>query len=259
MAAAPARDPWIMRPRPNPRAALRLFCLPHAGGGASTFRGWADQLPADVEVCPVQLPGRENRIAEAPYDRVGPLVEALAGALAGWSEIPFAVFGHSNGALIGFELARHLRRTGAPGPVHLFASGRRAPDVAQRGRDIHALPEADLLEDLRELGGLPAAILENAEIRALILPLLRADMALTENYQFAEEAPLDIPITGYGGLADPKVSREELEAWGRHTAAGFRARFFPGDHFYLLSGRDQVLAKLSQDLSAIVRGAPLAG
>jgi medium-chain acyl-[acyl-carrier-protein] hydrolase len=240
-----------------PGAQLRLFCLAHAGGGASTYRGWADGLPPQVEVCPVQLPGRENRIAEKPFERLGPLVEALAEVLEGWRDLPFAVFGHSNGALIGFELARHLRRVGRPGPVHLFASGRRAPDVPSRYRDVHALPEPELIADLRELGGIPEGVLEHPEMRALLLPLFRADMALTETYGFTEEAPLDVPITAYGGLTDNKVTREDIEAWGRHTAAGFRVRFFPGDHFFILGDRQKVLHTLSADLLQLLRGEPL--
>ena len=257
--APPARDPWILRPRPNPRATLRLFCLAHAGGGASTFRGWGDALPPEVEVCAVQLPGRENRIAERPYDRLGPLVEALAEALTAWTDLPYAVFGHSNGSLIAFELARLYRRTGRPGPVHFFASGRRAPDVPSRQRAVHALPDDELVADLVELGGIPEAVLADPEMRALILPLLRADMALTETYRYTEEPPFDFPLTAYGGVDDAKVPREDLEAWGRHTAAGFRLRIFPGDHFYLLAHRGETLRVLSRDLSAVARGTPLAG
>ena len=254
--STPVRDPWIMRPRPTPGAKVRLFCLPHAGGGASSFRGWADFLPAEVEVCPVQLPGRENRIAEKAFDRVEPLAEALSEVVARWGDLPYAVFGHSNGALIGFELARHQRRRGGAQMLHLFASGRRAPDLPNRQRDLHQLGEEELLADLRLLGGIPDALLEHAEMRKLLIPLLRADMALTETYRFAEEPPLEVPITAYGGDADPKAPLEDLRAWARHTTS-FRTRVFPGDHFYLASGRDAVLAALSADLRAVLRGEPL--
>src|SRR3954454_11305125 len=141
----PTKDPWVQRPLPRPGARLRLLLIPHAGGGASAFRGWAEALPPEVEVCPVQLPGRENRMREPAFDRLPPLVEALAGALERWRDLPYAVLGHSNGALIGFELARHARRTGAPGPVHLFASGRRAPHVPSRQRDVYRLPQDELV------------------------------------------------------------------------------------------------------------------
>ncbi|HST60443.1 MAG TPA: thioesterase domain-containing protein [Longimicrobium sp.] len=246
-------DRWITRPRPLPRARLRLFLLPHAGGGASAFRGWADVLPADVEVCPVQLPGRENRIAETPFDRVEPLTEALADALDGYLDRPFALFGHSNGALMAFELSRLLRARGRPGPAHLFASGRRAPDLPADSDPIHQLPEAEFLGELARLGGLPQPLLEHRELLELMVPLLRADVAIHETYQFTEQAPLDCPITGYGGLADPKVSREQLEGWGRHGAPPFTMRLFPGGHFYLQDDRAATLRTLSSDLLGVLR------
>lgn len=252
MSPVPAKDPWVQRPLPRPGARLRLFMLAHAGGGASAFRGWADALPPDVEVCPVQLPGRENRMMEAPFDRLGALVDALAGALAAYDDLPFAVFGHSNGALIGFELARRARRTAAAGPVHLFVSGRRAPDVRSRQPDVHQLPTDAMIAELAQLGGMPPALLEHRELMELLAPVLRADMALTETYAFADEPPLAVPITVYTGAEDAKVTREDAEAWARHTAGGFRLREFSGDHFYLFAQRDRVAATLSSDLREIL-------
>lgn len=253
MSTRPTTDRWITRPRPLPRARLRLFCLAHAGGGASAFRGWADALPADVEVCPVQLPGRENRIGEPAFDRLEPLVNALAQAIDPWLDLPYALFGHSNGALIGFELARLLRARGRPGPRHLFASGRRAPELPAETAPIHALPEAEFLAELEKLGGLPAPLLEHRELLELLVPTLRADVAIHETYDFRDEAPLECPITAYGGAADPKVSHAQLEAWGRHTAGPFVMRIFPGGHFYLQEDRPPVLRTLSSDLQAVAR------
>jgi medium-chain acyl-[acyl-carrier-protein] hydrolase len=249
--ASPSIDRWIMRPRPNARARLRLFCMAHAGGGASAFRTWADALPPEVEVLPVQLPGRENRIMEAPFDRLEPLVEALADAVQPYLTLPFALFGHSNGALIGFELARTLRARGRPGPVHFFASGRRAPDLPP-DRLTHHLPEPEFLADLQELGGLPAELLAHEELLSLLVPTLRADVAIHETYAFAEQAPLECPITAYGGLTDPKVQRHQVEAWARHTRGPFVVRMFPGGHFFLLDDRTLFLRALSTDLHPVL-------
>lgn len=249
----PTSDRWIVRPRPSPRARLRLFCLPHAGGGASAFRGWADALPPEVEVCPVQFPGRENRVAEPAFDRVPPLVEALADAVEPFLPLPFALFGHSNGALIGFEVARTLRARGRPGPVHFFASGRRAPDLPSGRPPTHHLPDAEFLAELQELGGIPPQVLEHPELMAVLLPTLRADVAIHETYGFREELPLACPVTAYGGLADPKVSREQLQAWERHSAGPFVMRLFPGGHFYLQEQRAAVLRTLAADLHAVLR------
>jgi medium-chain acyl-[acyl-carrier-protein] hydrolase len=254
--APPSREGWILRPKPRPGAVLRLLCIPHAGAGASAYRGWADALPAQVEVCPVQLPGRENRMLERPFDRVEPLVEALGEAVSAVDDLPFAVYGHSNGALIGFELARHLRRAGRHGPVHLFASGRRAPDLPNPRPNVAHLPDDEFLADLRNLGGTPEEVLAHPELMRMLLPLMRADVALNEHYAFREEAPLDASITAYGGLRDPKATREDVQAWRRHTAASFAARFFPGDHFFVSGDRDLVLRTLAADLhDLLVRGA----
>jgi medium-chain acyl-[acyl-carrier-protein] hydrolase len=246
--ASASTDRWITRPRPNPRARLRLFCIAHAGGGASAFRAWADALPPEVEVCLVQLPGRENRIMEAPFDRLAPLVEALADAVQPFLTLPYALFGHSNGALIGFELARTLRARGRPGPVHFFASGRRAPDVPADRGPIHQLPEPEFLADLQELGGLPAELLAHQELLSLLVPTLRADVAIHETYEFTEQAPLECPLTAYGGLADPKVQRHQAEAWARHTSGPFVLRMFPGGHFFLQDDRTLFLRTFSLDL-----------
>lgn len=216
------------------------------------FRPWADVLPPEVEVCPVQLPGRENRLAESPFDRVEPLVQALADAVQPFLTLPFAVFGHSNGALIGFELARTLRARGRPGPVHFFASGRRAPDLPADREPTHHLPTPEFLADLQELGGLPAELLEHEELLSLLLPTLRADVAIHETYQFTEQTPLECPITAYGGLADPKVSREQVDAWGRHTRGPFVLRMFPGGHFFLQDDRTLFLRTFSIDLHHVL-------
>ena len=243
---------WITRPRPAPRARLRLFCLPHAGGGASAFRGWADALPAEVEVCPVQLPGRENRITEAPFDRMSPLIDALAEVIDPFLSLPFALFGHSNGSLIGFELARTLRARGRPGPVHLFASGRRAPGLPAPRPPTYQLPDDAFLAELRALDGLPAQILEHQELLSLLLPALRADVTMHDTYEFREQPPLACPITAYGGLADPRVTRDELQGWHRHTAGPFVMRMFPGGHFYLQDDRPTLLRTLSTDLHTVL-------
>jgi medium-chain acyl-[acyl-carrier-protein] hydrolase len=199
----------------------------------------------------VQLPGRENRIRETPFERLGPLVEALADAVDPYLSLPFALFGHSNGALIGFELARTLRARGRPGPAHFFASGRRAPDLPP-DRLIHHFPEAEFLAELQELGGLPAELLAHRELLSLLVPTLRADVAINETYAFTEQAPLECALTAYGGLADPKVRREQLEAWARHTSGPFVLRMFPGGHFFLQDDRALLLRTLSADLHQVM-------
>jgi medium-chain acyl-[acyl-carrier-protein] hydrolase len=247
--ASPA-DRWLPTVRPWSRAGLRLFCLPYAGGGASVYREWAGALGDSVEVCPVQLPGREARFGEPAFTRIGPLVEALADALGPHLDRPFALFGHSLGALVAFELARRLRRSGRPGPSHLFVSGCRAPQVRRAERLVHTLPDAAFRQELRRLGGTPAELLANDELMDLVLPTLRADFALCETYEYADGFPLPCPVTALGGRDDGAIGRDDLEAWRVHTTARFAAHVLPGDHFFVRSARARVLAEIRRALGA---------
>ncbi len=176
-----------------------------------------------------------------------PLVEALAGALP-LADLPFAFFGHSLGALIAYELARALRRRGGPEPLALLLSGRRGPRVPPREEPIHALPEAEFMARLRELNGTPEEVLEHGELMALLLPLLRADFALHETWELRPEEPLGIGISAFGGLADPEVTREDLEDWRGETRGRFRLRMLPGDHFFLHSERALLIEAVARDL-----------
>ena len=248
MTAATAFDSWIACRKPNPQARLRLFCFPYAGMGAAMFRTWPDGLPADVEVCPVQFPGRGTRLTETPFTRLSPLVEALARALAPLLDKPFAFFGHSLGALVGFELARHLRRQSGVQPVRLVVSAHRAPQIPDRDRPMHALPEGELVAELRRLNGIPGSVWAEPELMQIMLPILRADLAVYETYAYSIERPLDCPISAFGGLQDQRVSRGDLEAWRDQTSASFALRMFPGDHFFLNSTQPLLLQALSQEL-----------
>ena len=155
MTTATALDSWIAFRKPNPQARLRLFCFPYAGAGASIFRTWPDGLPADVEICPVQYPGRGTRPMETPFTEISSLVRALAQAMLPLVDKPFAFFGHSLGALVAFELAQELRRQSSLQPARLFVSADRAPQIPRRNRPIHALPEGEFLAELRRLNGIP--------------------------------------------------------------------------------------------------------
>ncbi|HXU44151.1 MAG TPA: thioesterase domain-containing protein [Thermoanaerobaculia bacterium] len=247
--SAPVSDRWIAYREANPRARQRLFCFPYAGGGASAYRGWGSSLPADVEVCPVQLPGRESRLRDQPFDHLEPLITALAGALRPWLDLPFAFFGHSMGGLISFELARELRRLRAPEPFHLFVSARRGPQVPNREEPIHGLPEPEFLERLRELNGTPEEVLQHAELMRLLIPILRADFAVNENYEYVPGEPLSVGISAFGGLGDVEVTKEDLAAWKDQTRGRFRLRMLPGDHFFVHSGREMIADALARDLA----------
>jgi surfactin synthase thioesterase subunit len=248
MITTTAVDSWIAFRKPNPEARLRLFCFPYAGSGASIFRTWSDGLPTDVEVCPVQFPGRGIRLMETPFTQLSPLVEALAQALEPLLDKPFAFFGHSLGALVGFELARQIRRRSGVQPVRLFVSANCAPQIPHRDRPLHVLPEGEFLVELRRLNGIPVKVLEEVELMQIMLRILRADFAVYETYVYATEPPLDCPISTFGGVQDPRVSRGDLEAWRDQTSVSFSLRMFPGDHFFLNTIQPILLPLLSQEL-----------
>lgn len=241
-------NPWLSYPKPNPRARLRLFCFPYAGGGALIFRAWPESLPETVEVCSVQLPGRGARMTEPLFTHLSPLLQTLVEAILPCMDRPFAFFGHSMGALISFELARYLREQFGLEPACLFVSGRGAPHLPNAGPAIHTLPEAQFLEELRLLNGTPKEVLENVELRKLIVPLLRADFAVCETYQYVDGPPLNCPLFAFGGCQDRGVGRDDLEAWHQQTDRSFRLWMFPGDHFFLHTAQSLVLQALSRQL-----------
>ncbi|MGH4006813.1 MAG: thioesterase II family protein [Pseudonocardiaceae bacterium] len=252
----PASSCWVQVSRPRPAARLRLICLPAAGGGASRYRDWPAYLPGDVEVVAVQLPGRENRFNEHPVESMEQLVDPLLDGLAGYLASPFALFGHSMGALIGFELARRMR-PGGLAPVHLFASGCRAPHLPSRSPDWHTLPDREFLAAIGELGGVPPELLAQREFLDAMLPLLRADCALVETYAFQPRDPLSCPVSAFGGLRDPEVLPEDVRAWSHHTTGPFRVHLLPGDHFFINSARAELLRQVVSELIKDLRTAGL--
>ncbi|MGQ0841548.1 thioesterase II family protein [Actinokineospora sp.] len=243
-----AASPWLPFGS-APDSRVRLLCLPHAGAGASAYRAWAKGLPADIGVCPVQLPGRESRMGERPFDRVEPLVEELAAVVAELVEPPYALFGHSLGALVAFELAVRLRGLGVPEPVHLFVSGRQAPRIVSPLPDLRDLDLADLAAELARLGGTPKQVLDNLDLLGCIAPMLRADFAVNETYRYTERPPLELPVTAFAATADPRADLAQITAWQEQTSAGFRVHRLPGDHFAVLRQAAFVHARIADALA----------
>jgi medium-chain acyl-[acyl-carrier-protein] hydrolase len=246
---------WISYWRPNPQARLRLFCLPYAGGSAHIFRNWPEYLPDSVEVGVVHLPGRAHRAFEQPPTRLAPLAQSLTTALLPEMDKPFAIFGHSMGATIGFEWVRELRRRGGPPPLHLFVSGRPAPQVAQREEASYRLPDHLFIKLLRRLNGTPETLLNQPELMESLLPILRADFELLQTYVYSPEAPLDCPITAFGGSQDREVEIEELEAWRMQTIAKFSLSLFDGDHFFIHSSEPLLIKSLFQQMERLQKKA----
>lgn|SRR5215213_1610629 len=245
------RNPWLVNTRPKAEARVRLFCFPYAGGSTAIFHKWQQELPAWVDVFAVQLPGHGSRLGEAPVTNLFRLVEMIEPALGPYFNQPFAFFGHSMGAMISFELARTLRHKHGLEPLHLFVSGRSAPQLPVE-KATYDLPEAEFAEELRRLNGTPSHVLEHAELMTLMAPILRADFELVQTYSYTPHPPLDCPITAFGGWEDINVSRASLEAWREQTTSDFSVRMLLGDHFFLHSARPYILHVLKKELHAHV-------
>nr|WP_279538579.1 alpha/beta fold hydrolase [Pseudomonas brassicae] len=231
---------------------MTLLCLPYSGASAMVYSRWRRKLPAWLSVRPVELPGRGARLGEPLYTDMQALARQLASEQCRVAHQPYAVFGHSLGALLAFELVHELRALGCPAPVALFACGTAAPtrreDYDGKGwRDPKSDPE--LIDELRTLGGTPQEVLANEELMSLTLPVLRADFLLCGRYQYRERPALQCPVHVLGGEAD-RASQEQLLAWRQESLGDFSLKVFPGGHFFIHEQEDRVLGVLSQALEA---------
>jgi medium-chain acyl-[acyl-carrier-protein] hydrolase len=243
--------PWLVRMKPRPTARLRLLCVPYAGVGPSAYRRWSDTLPHDIEVGAVHLPGREGRLREPAFTRIEPLIDATAEGLRPYLDRPFALFGHSMGAMVAFELAQRFRAEGWGEPTHLFVSGRRAPHQPPRHPAITHLPDAQFVEEIqRRYNGIPDEVLRHPDLLALLLPGLRADLTLIEAYAHRPGSPLACPVSAYGGVADTEATPAELVGWRQHTRGGFSVQVFPGGHFFVQSAHEELMQSVKAELAA---------
>ncbi len=244
-----AKDKWFHVPQPKSCPSLRLFCFSYAGGSAAIYHNWPKDLPGEVEMCAIQLPGRGARMAEPALTSFEQLVPEVVGALRPYLDQPFAFFGHSMGAKLAFETCRSLRKLGLPQPLHLFASGSRAPQDPRNRPNIHGMARHAFCEELRKLNGTPSEILDNEELMNLVEPTLRADFQAIETYQYSNQKPLNVPISAYGGNLDQGVSSTHLQHWQQQTTASFHAQMFDGDHFFINSARRALMHQVNNTLS----------
>ncbi|MEU5703588.1 thioesterase II family protein [Streptomyces aurantiacus] len=231
-------------------APLRLVCVPYAGGTPSVYRNWAAHLGDGVDVVPVLLPGRGLRLREAPYIAVGPLVAALVDAFVEHELAhDYALFGHSMGALLAYEVACELRDRGLPEPAHLFVSGSKAPHLYGDRRD-HTLSDADLRQLVRDLGGLGADDTIGSSYLERRLPVLRADLTACETYRWTPRRPLSCPMTAFSATRDPIAPPHEMEAWRVHTRGSLLRHHMEGDHFFLNGpARPHLLREIRAELA----------
>ncbi|XVV00811.1 thioesterase II family protein [Actinosynnema sp. CA-248983] len=240
-------SPWI-KPAAAPDAPVLLYCVAHAGGGAGFFRSWHDGLGPGVGLCPVVLPGRESRVRETPLTTVADIAEPLAEAVRAHADRPYALFGHSMGAVVAYEVARRLTTAPRP-PLRLFVSGRRAPHLPARRPPLHPLPPEEFVPAVAAMGGTPREVLDQPGLMRLFLPGLRADFAVNETYRPLLGPMLDCPVSALTGDADPEVEVAEVRRWAEVTTGPFRLRVFPGGHFYHAGPPPGVVDALRSDLA----------
>ncbi|MBF6046461.1 alpha/beta fold hydrolase [Streptomyces sp. NRRL B-1677] len=243
---------WIRRFHPADEAPVRLACLPHAGGAASYFFPVSKALSPSVEVLAVQYPGRQDRRADPCIENLAELADRTAEALAPATDRPLALFGHSMGATLAYEVALRLEERGTT-PVALFVSGRRAPS-RHREETVHERTDEGLVEELRRLSGTDAQMLDDPDILELVLPALRADYRAIETHRARPGLRVGCPVHALTGDADPRATPDEVQDWQHHTTGAFTISVFPGGHFYL-NDHQQEIAKIIS--SALVYGAPL--
>lgn len=244
---------WLVPVTRRDATRARIVGIAHCGAGASLFRGWARRLPPVFDLWAVQLPGREERAAEPCETSMTTVVDALLDGLERMPAFRTILFGHSLGALVGFELAKRLERAGHA-PAALVVSACAAPQLqAARRRPLHGLDDEAFLGAVGDYGGLPDALLADPGMRAAILRPLRADFEMCDAYSYREAAPLRVPIVAFGGKEDRMVTRTDLEAWRAQTSARYTLTLLPGDHFYL-QGAELFHRALARELSPFVAG-----
>lgn len=234
---------WLRRYGQPVDPTVCLVCFPHAGGSAAFYRPWRERLPARVELYAVQYPGRLDRINEPFLDRMGDLADAVTAAVAPLTDRPLALFGHSLGASVAYEVGRRLSPVAGRAPARLFVSGRAAPG-RQRPRSTHLADDDVLWNELSRLGGARPEVIATPELREVYLPVLRSDYRLAETYRPGPGPPLTCPVTALLGSHDSDVDETEIHQWEEFTSAGFELRVFPGDHFYLVERQPELIDEI---------------
>lgn len=243
----PTDDLWVRRYHPAPDATHRLVCLPHAGGSASYYFPVSKALSPKIDVLAVQYPGRQDRASEPLVDSVHDLADQLVEVIEPWADRPLSLFGHSMGATVAFELAVRLRDRGIVAHS-LIASGRRAP-TAVRFEQVHKGSDSEVIAEIKRLGGMDPALLDEPELMALILSSVRNDYRAIETYRYRPCPPLSTPVVALTGDDDPTATLEEVRGWAEHTSGGFSVEVFRGGHFYLNDHVPAVLERIRAQLA----------
>lgn len=227
------KSDWLRQYRPAEQPRVRLVCLPHAGGSATWYLPLIRSLPPWVDVLAVQYPGRLDRLREPPLERIDDLARSTVEALSiVEDDVPLALFGHSMGAVVGYETTQLLEAAGRP-VTHLFASARRAPSRYREDLVVSRLDDAGLMAHVQRLNGTAAAVFTNPDLAAVVLPALRGDYRAIDGYRHAPDRRVSCPVTALVGDSDPMTTLDEARDWASHTTGAFELTVLPGGHFYL--------------------------
>lgn len=243
---------WFLRRSPRPGASIRLFAFPYAGAGASVFSRWFEGVHRDIELLALQPPGRGARYGEPPVTSMAVVADRIAGAMQPYLDRPYALFGHSIGALTAFEVARALRRRGMQAPLRLFASAKRAPHLQPLGPDVHRLPDEAFMQAIAAYEGMPPEVLAEPELLAVVTPILRSDFKMSESYRHQSEPRLDCDFSLFGSVRDPFVPEPDLLAWRELTTASVACRMFAPGHFFIDTHPHEVISAVNETLCPAV-------
>jgi len=225
---------WLPKTYSQGQNRTEVFCLPHAGGGSAIYHRWEKLLPRHLTVVPIKLPGREGRFNETPYDNIESLIHSMSSAIADSIQEPFALYGHSMGGLIAYELAQHLRKHYDKSPRVLFVSASRSPDRFKKDRALHRLPDEEMIQSLiRDFGRGGKTTAAELDMMRAMSDTIRADLKLLETYEHKPQEPLPCPIVGIAATEDHRVTASDVNGWRSFTTARFTMRTMAGHHFFL--------------------------
>ncbi len=245
---------FFFNPRNNNCAKIRLFCFPYAGGNESTFLPWTKDLPKNVEVCALELPGRSSRFGEPTYNNMSNLIDDLIGVFSKFTDKPYILLGHSLGSCVAFELMYRCKQAGIRMPEHFIASGSSAPHINDTPKGLYKLPRNDFIEELRRLDGTPEEILCNEEMMTLALPSILADFELSETYTYTGSEVFDCPVTVFHGDEDSEISLQDVEAWTDHFTFPADIHIVQGGHFFIEQNKKVVLKQVHSIIDKVLTG-----
>ncbi|WP_143870278.1 thioesterase II family protein [Catenovulum sediminis] len=242
-------NPWLTLASQTPNAQATLFCLPYAGGSSAIFHPWRALLKDNIDLALVQLPGRGARFSEPAINDIELLSEQLFAAIRPHFSKPYFIFGHSMGGMLAYELVKRIEQAHLPMPQQLILSATRPPQVAYQDKTYH-LPQAEFVEKLKTLNGTPDEILQNKELMALLLPMLKADFELAENFYQPNPTKIHCPTHVLCGTQDTRVPKKMLSKWSEVIAANCQFSEIPGGHLFLETATEALLRVINTELQA---------